>query len=442
MAREMKDSGIEWIGEIPKEWHIMKMNMICSVVTDYVASGSFASLAENVQYLDEPNYAMLIRTADVSGKGHVSKPVYINKQAYEFLSNSNLFGGEIILPNIGGVGEAYIVPKLYEYMSLAPNSIMVKTNYCDKYYYYCFNCEAGSRAIINISQSTAQAKFNKTDFKQIKSILPPLPEQERIATFLDSECARIDEVISKTKSTIEEYKKLKQSVITEAVTKGIRPNREMKDSGIEWIGDIPKAWEVRKLFRAIDCIGDIDHYMPNSSEAGIPYLMTGDLKDKLSKVNFNDCKLVSVEDYQMLSSKIKATKGDVIFARYATIGTVCLVDIDKDFLVSYSCLTIKPTINLLIGKYLFYYFKSNTFFEEIKQYINSNTQSNIGLDSMTKSKVVIPTISEQEEIANYLDEKCTEIDTLIAKKEQIVSELESYKKSLIYEYVTGKKEVV
>ena len=105
----------------------------------------------------------------------------------------------------------------------------------------------------------------------------PLSEQEAIADFLDKQCAEIDSVIEQTKATIEEYKKLKQSVITEAVTKGIRGDRPMKDSGIEWIGEIPSEWEIRKLFRAIDNIGDIDHYMPASVDNGIPYLMTGDL---------------------------------------------------------------------------------------------------------------------------------------------------------------------
>lgn len=441
MARQMKDSGIEWIGEIPSSWHVMKMNMICSVVTDYVASGSFADLAQNVEYLDEPDYAMLVRTADISGKGHVSKPVYINQHAYNFLANSNLFGGEIILPNIGGVGEAYLVPKLYEHMSLAPNSIMIKTRFCDKFYYYYFNSDAGSRPIIRISQSTAQAKFNKTDFKQIRAVVPPMEEQGKIAAFLDRCCAEIDAVIERTKATIEEYKKLKQEVITEAVTKGVRGKRKMKDSGIEWIGEIPEEWGIRKLFRTIDAIGDIDHYMPESVETGIPYLMTGDLKENASQVRFDLCKQVSDEDFLALSAKIKANKGDVIFARYATVGTVCYVDVDIDFLVSYSCLTIKPTVELLLGKFLFYYLKSTAFYEDVRQYINSNTQANVGLDSMTKAKISLPPVCEQEEIVASLDEKCAALDSLIAKKTALLTELETYKKSLIYEYVTGKKEV-
>lgn len=271
--------------------------------------------------------------------------------------------------------------------------------------------------------------------------VPQPDEQKRIAKFLDKKCAEIDAVLEKTRVSIEEYKKLKQAIITQAVTKGVRGDRPMKESGIEWIGEIPADWSVRKLYRAITKIGDIDHFMPESVDDGIPYLMTGDLKDNLSEVNFEQCKQISPEDYVSLSAKIKAQKGDVIFARYATIGTACYVDVDKEFLVSYSCLTIKPLEALLYGKFLFYYVKSSAFFEDVKQYFNSNTQSNVGLDSMSKAKIVLPDFQEQEEIAYYLDSKCKKIDGIIRKKEQALTELESYKESLIYEYVTGKKEV-
>ena len=117
------------------------------------------------------------------------------------------------------------------------------------------------------------------------------------------------------------------------------------------------------------------------------------------------------------------------------------MDVNDSFLVSYSCLTIKPIKRILNGKFLFYYLKSQTFFEDVQQYIKSNTQSNVGLDSMSKVKIILPSMSEQQEIADYLDRKCAEIDSLIAAKEQLLTELESYKKSVIYEYVTGKKEI-
>lgn len=217
--RPMKDSGIDWIGQIPAEWGLPKMSAICEVITDYVASGSFASLAENVEYLDEPDYAMLVRTADVSEKGYSPKPVYISKHSYDFLRNSNLFGGELMLPNIGAsVGDVYIVPKLYERMSLAPNSIMVKTRYVDKYYYYYFLGKPGRLSVEDIAQSTAQAKFNKTDFRQIRVPLPSESEQREIVAYLDKVMSIMDIIISKKQKCLVELESYKKSLIFEYVT--------------------------------------------------------------------------------------------------------------------------------------------------------------------------------------------------------------------------------
>ena len=217
--RPMKDSGIDWIGQMPDDWGMPKMNSVCSVITDYVASGSFASLAENVEYLDEPDYAMLIRTADISEKGYAPKPVYISKHAYDFLKNSNLFGGELMLPNIGAsVGDIYIVPKLYERMSLAPNAIMVKTRYVNRFYYYYFLGKPGRLSIEDIAQSTAQAKFNKTDFRQLRVPLPSKEEQLEIAAYLDEKTMKVDALIAKKEKFLAEMESYKKSLIFEYVT--------------------------------------------------------------------------------------------------------------------------------------------------------------------------------------------------------------------------------
>ena len=430
MAREMKFSGVDWLGDIPKDWDISRTK-------------NFYTNKKQVAGNEADNYERLALTLNGVIKRSKEDANGLQPEAfngYQVLRENQLVFKLIDLENVatsrvgyspytGIVSPAYIV--------LNPN----KEN--ESRYGEYFFLSMWQREVFNhMGDDGVRSSLNSSDLLNIP--YPKVPDKEKgaIVSFLDRKCAEIDTVIEKTKATIEEYKKLKQSVITEAVTKGVRGDRAMKDSGIDWIGDIPAEWEIRKLFRAIDKIGDIDHYMPNSVETGIPYLMTGDLKEKISQVDFDVCKQVSLEDYETLSSKIKATKGDIIFARYATIGTVCIVDIDKDFLVSYSCLTIKPTQSLLIGNFLFYYLKSTAFFEDVKQYINSNTQANVGLDSMTKAKIVLPTLQEQEEIADYLDHKCAEIDKLIADKTHLLEEMESYKKSVIYEYVTGKKEVV
>src|SRR5699024_5879124 len=216
--------------------------------TDYVASGSFASLKENVTYLDKPDYAMLIRTVDLSKKVNKSK-VYISKSSYEFLSNSNLFGGEIILPNIGSVGDVYQYKPLYHRASLAPNTVMLRidNDISKQYYYYYFLSDAGRTALLNLGNNAVQNKFNKTQLRQLRVPVPPIDVKKRIVDKLDQRVSSISKIINESEQSIEELRKYKQSVITESITKGLDPSVEMKDSGIEWVKEYPKHWNLRKV---------------------------------------------------------------------------------------------------------------------------------------------------------------------------------------------------
>lgn len=236
-------------------------------------------------------------------------------------------------------------------------------------------------------------------------------------------------------------KRGKASIINETITKGLNPTVEMKNSGVQWIGDVPDNWRVSRMRYFIDNIVDLDHYMPESVYPGIPYVMTGDLKPRVSQIDFESCKHISESDYDLLSKKGVPQVGDIIFARYATIGTVCYVDMESRFLVSYSCVTIKQSCHLN-GMFLYYYLQTTAFLNEVQQYINTNTQSNVGKDALLKAKIVVPQLTEQDEIVAYLNEKCPTIDSIIAEKQSLITDLEAYKRSLIYEVVTGKRKVV
>jgi type I restriction enzyme S subunit len=220
----MKDSGVEWIGEVPEHWEVMKLNFACNKITDFVASGSFADLRSNVTYLDEPDYAMLIRTADLSGKDKNVAKVYITKHSYHFLSNSNLFGGEVILPNIGAsIGDVYIMPNnMHDKTSLGPNSIMLISKTDNKFLFYLLCSKRWKEALILLGQAAAQSKFNKTDLRALKAIIPPIQEQQAIVAHIEKEVEKIDAQIFKANRKIELLDELKQSIITEAVTGKIK----------------------------------------------------------------------------------------------------------------------------------------------------------------------------------------------------------------------------
>ena len=424
--REMKDSGVEWIGEIPKDWGLNRAKATFRQRREKGNSEGIllAATQKNGMYPQD------LVEGVVQVKEETDLQTFNSVHINDFVISLRSFQGGFEISSFEGVCS----PAYQVFYNIVP--------IVHGYYKYLFKTDAFISKINSITVGIREGKnIQFSDFCDL--LLPTLDinEQHRIADYLDAKCVQIDRAIARQQEAIEKLKEYKLSVITEAVTKGLNPDVPMKDSGIEWIGEIPEGWDLLKLRFAVENIGDIDHYMPASVDIGIPYVMTGDLHDLASAINFQECKMVSTEDYVELSSKISIKKGDLLFARYATIGTICYVDLDREFLVSYSCVIIKPNEDLMLGKFLYYVMKSNTFVEEVKQYTNSNTQGNVGIEALYRSKIVVPNVSLQEEIIGFLEEKCTLIDRSIDSKVGLVNKLEEYKKSLIYEVVTGKREV-
>lgn len=423
---EMKDSGIEWCGKIPISWNVMPNKYVMHKKKEICPKYN----GEDILSLTMDG--VIVRDLDAGGKMPASFDGYQRVHPHNLLMC--LFDYDVTPRCIGLIQNEGLTSPAY-------SQFVMKNGNDARYYYYYYLMIDNTKELLHLAKNLRHS-FTEDQLGIINTPVPPVEIQKKIAKYLDQKCEDIDAVyveIEKQIETLEEYKK---SIITEAVTKGLDPDAEMKDSGIEWIGKMPKNWEIKKIKYVTKSINDIEHYMPNDSEDTdkVPYLMIGDLKDKISDVDFEKCKHISRKDYKVLSIKGKNNKGDVIFARYATIGTVMYINENLDFLVSYACLTIKPQNNIY-GKFLFYYFKSKAFFEDVNQYINTNTQGNIGKESLSKTKIAVPSIRKQQQIVKYLDIKCAEIDGVIVDKKKQLETLEQYKKSLIYEYVTGKKEV-
>lgn len=441
---ELKPSGVEWLGDIPKDWQIIKLKYLAKIITGYTPS-----MDNNQNYSEE---GMTWVKPD-----NLNEFNYINdskeKISTEAIKKQNVVTKDSILVCcIGSIGKFGIAGKdlltNQQINSLVFNKSINK--YFSKYMIFSSKQEHNRMANGNVVQI-----LNSTSQSNIYFATPNLLEQQKIANFLDEKSKIFDEAISKKEQLISKLELVKQSLISEVVTGKLkiveqnsklqtikREENELKSSGVEWLGDIPKDWKIHKLRYGVERIGDIDHDMPKSVSIGKPYLMTGDISEKVSLIDFSNTKQISEEDFLRLSRKIKPNKGDIIFARYATIGTVCYVDVEKDFLVSYSCVTIKTIPKKVFGEYLFYFFKSNFFLEEIKSYINSNTQGNIGIDSLYKIKLILPKIEEQQKISKYLDEKLIHFDNTIEKTKQSIKKLKEAKEALISQAVTGKIEVL
>lgn len=417
--REMKDSGIEWVGAIPNHWRVSKIKQIVrwksvkgqpdlpvlSLYRDYgVIPKDSRDDNHNVTSLDTSGYKV-VEHGDL----------VINKM--------KAWQGSLAVSEYNGiVSPAYHICKI------------TSENICKKYLHYLLRDASYLPEYMRLSTGLRVGQWDLSfdDFKNIPFLVPPLAEQERIAAFLDAECAEIDAVLEKTRASIEEYKKLKQAVITQAVTKGVRGDRPMKDSGIEWIGEIPAEWDVirvKQLLKERNERSKEGKEEPLSMSQKVGLVPTKFLESIPNMASsFVGAKLAYVDD--LVFNKLKAHLGVFSVSRYDGL-------VSPDYAVY--CSTGKSNL-----KYLEYIFKTPQCIGEFRK---KSTGIAAGLmrlytEGLFSIYLPYPALSEQEEIAEYLNEKCAGIDALIAKKQQYLTEIENYKKSLIYEYVTGKKEVI
>lgn len=412
--REMKDSGIEWVGAIPQDWQLSKIGSLYTQRNEKVSDKDYQPLSVTMQGI-LPQLATAAKTDD----GDNRKMVRVGDFAIN--SRSDRRGSCGISPLDGSVSLINII--LTPRTAIHPgyyNWLFHTTLFADEFYKW-------GHGIV--------ADLWTTRWQEMKSITVPVPEyaeQERIAAFLDAECAEIDAVLEKTRASIEEYKKLKQAVITQAVTKGIRGDRPMKNSGIEWIGEIPAEWDVirvKQLLKERNERSKEGKEEPLSMSQKVGLVPTKFLESIPNMASsFVGAKLAYVDD--LVFNKLKAHLGVFSVSRYDGL-------VSPDYAVY--CSTGKSNL-----KYLEYIFKTPQCIGEFRK---KSTGIAAGLmrlytEGLFSIYLPYPALSEQEEIAEYLNEKCAGIDALIVKKQQYLTEIENYKKSLIYEYVTGKKEVV
>lgn len=401
MARKMKDSGIEWIGEIPEGWEIVPVRSCFDEVRTKNTNGQEQNALQfksgNIISKTNFNASMDDYVADTITNYTVVLPdtVMINglNLNYDFKSL-----------RVALVKEKGVITSAY--LAIFPDRKKISPQYAT----YLFKGYETKMAFHNMGAGIRKTLGYK-EFKNQPLLLPSEKEQNKISAYLDSKCSHIDIMLSKIRSSIEEYKKLKQAVITQAVTKGVRGKREMKDSGVEWIGEIPAEWSIAKAKYYVT----ITHGSDPKTEGSIPVYGSG-------AESFKTC-----GEYKEGPTVLIGRKGATLHIPHYIEGKYWNVDTAFD---------VKAKNNFSLP---YYYYLATSF--DYKFYIAQTTLPGMTQSNYYNMFLPLPTFPEQEEIVNYLDAKCAEIDGLIAKKEQLVRELESYKKSLIYEVVTGKREV-
>ncbi|WP_295919898.1 restriction endonuclease subunit S [uncultured Anaerovibrio sp.] len=405
--REMKDSGIEYLGIIPNNWN--------------VASAKY--------------FVKISNGSDPISEGDV--PVYGSGKKSFRTCGEYKEGPAVLLGRKGTIDIPQYIEGRYWNVDTAFD-VKNKDGYSLRYYYYLSTCFDYKR----YSTQTALPSMTQSNYNDMRITVPVYSEQNIIANYLDDRCSKIDAIIAEAKASIEEYKDLKQAVIYEAVTKGLDKNVEMKDSGIEWIGTIPYQWHLEKINHiGVTSSGSTpardkeDEYFAN---ADISWIKTLDLNDghvkyssekiTLEALNSSSCSLMPV--------------GTVCVAMYGGAGTI-----GKSGILDFECATNQAICSIIcdrekqVGRYLQYQLQAMRSYW-MKYAVGTRKDPNISQQTVAQMKVLVPPISTQRLIADYLDDKIIDLESLISEKQALIEDLESYKKSLIYEVVTGKRKVV
>jgi len=429
MTRVMKDSGVEWIGEIPKEWKPLKIkNILKNKGVKNYPDEQVLSLYRDL--------GIVIKSSRDDNHNRTSENTdnYKYVEPYDLVVNKmKAWQGSVAVSNYKG-----IVSPAY-YVCTFTNSEVVPF-----YIHYLLRSTVYLPEYRRLSGGIRPDQWDLSfeNFRNIPIIVPSLKEQTRIVSFLDQRCIKIDETIEREKQVIEKLKSYKQSLITEAVTKGLNPDVPMKDSGIEWIGEIPEHWNLIRLRYIANCQNGIS----KSAEyfgTGFPFVSYGDVYRNIELPKSIEGLVESTESDRITYS---VEEGDVFFTRTSeTIEEIGLTSVCKETIPNATfagfLIRVRPLLNNLDVNFSKYYFSSNMHRRFFVKEMNLVTRASLSQELLKKLPVLIPSIKEQIEIASYLDNKCSKIDNTIAQKEKLIQKLIEYKKSLIYECVTGKREV-
>lgn len=429
----MKDSGIDWIGKIPDEWEIYQLSQVVTQVKN-----KNTNLQE--KNLLSLSYGKIKRKNIDSNDGLLPASF----DGYNIIENGDIVLRLTDLQNdhtslrVGRATEKGIITSAYT--TLRP---MNKDN--SRFLYYLLHAFDLKKGFYGMGAGVRQG-LNYSEVKSLKIILPnDKSEQTKIANFLDKKCAQIDSIIEESKKSIEEYKSWKQSVIFEAVT-GKNLSCKKKDTCIEWLGEIPEEWEVQRLKSYFNFKKGLPITKENLEDSGISVISYGQIHSKNNNGVSICNELIRFVDKSYLKSNSESLvkKGDFIFADTSEdlegCGNCAYVNSDEIIFAGYHTIIFSSKYQNE-NKYLAYLFLTDAWRTQIRCNCSGVKLFSITKKILSKVRIILPPLSEQESIANFLEKKCTQIDSLISEKQSLIKDLAEYKKSLIFEAVTGKRRV-
>jgi type I restriction enzyme S subunit len=439
---QYKNSGVEWLGEIPEHWRVESFKNILTErnqKNDPIKSTERLSLS-----IDKGITTYSEKTTNLDRfKDDVKQYKLAYKDDLVFNSMNMIVGAVGVSDYFGCVSPVY-----YTYYVGRNNSSLTK------FYEYFFRCKTVQGVLYSLGKglmaidrgdgkyNTLRLKVSRDDLRSMKIPYPDLTEQTAIAHFLDDKTTKIDQAIAIKQKQIELLKERRQILIHKAVTRGLNDKVELKDSGVEWIDEIPEGWIVTSVKNVLEIpICDGPHTTPQLYEEGYPFVSAEAIKN--GEVNFDKIRgFISYKDFILFSKKYSPKRNDIYMVKSgATTGNVAMVRTDMEFSIWSPLAVFRANKQKVIPNYLLNYLESPSFKLGVELNWSFGTQQNIGMGILSNLPIAYPSIDEQIEIAKYIETATTKIATAISLKEQEIEKLKEYKMSLIDGVVTGKVKV-
>lgn len=426
---DMKDSGVEWIGAVPSGYRTASIGSLFTIKKDIIGREP-----ETVLSITQTG----IRPKDLSSNEGQNASSYAHYQIANMgdfaMNHMDLLTGWIDISKYEGVTSP-------DYRVFTLNDKEMSADYFLRVFQYYYT----NKVFFGFGQGVATLgrwRLPAINFKKIDVPVPPVLEQQRIVSAIDEKVGKVDALIANVQTQIEKLKAYKQSMITEVVTKGLDPSVPMKNSGVDVYPSVPEHWNVQKTLTTLTMpITDGPHTTPELLSDGIPFVSAEAVSCGNGGIDFDHIRgFISREFYDECSKKYVPQRDDIYMIKSgATTGRVSVVDTDRIFTIWSPLAVFRCNPDVVHFRFLYYFLQSSAYQRQVQFGWTYGTQQNIGMRTLERLKVFVPPLDEQYAITECLDAKCIQIDRLVAIKQAKIEKLEQYKRSLIYEYVTGKK---
>ncbi|MFH4869923.1 restriction endonuclease subunit S [Vibrio diabolicus] len=436
---EYRKSMIEWMDDVPVHWQNTPLkymaieNNSLFLDGDWIESKDISS--DGIRYITTGNVGEGVYKEQGAG--------FISDETFKKLACTEVFEGDVLLSRLNApIGRACIVPNLSTRIVTSVDNVIFRPDphYYKQFLVYLFSSASYFKHTSNLARGATMQRISRGLLGNIRVAIPSLEEQQKIANFLDHETAKIDTLITKQEKLIELLKEKRQSVISHAVTKGLNPDAPMKDSGVEWLGDVPEHWDVTKFSYAIDFLEGPGILAADFHDEGVPLLRIQNVKEVFVTDNFktylDPLKVKEKWDH------FRVEKGDLLISASASTGLISEVDERTVGAVPYTGLIrLKPMTQDITAGFIRYIVQSDLFYEQIKLLQTGSTIQHFGPIHLQQMKVILPPVDEQDRIVDQIQQSVKHIDSLIESAYRIIDLTKERKTALISAAVTGKIDV-